>query len=159
MSSPDTIPCSCCDGEATHRGADGFYRCEKHRLAADLAPFEVAVVETLRAQLAAMTRHRDDLLEICRRESEAAHDAVLSGRKNKLKCGAMLMRDALAELVQQRDAAVRKCEALAKSYGDECDVQDQCEGGHDVPGVAFSADDVWLCKECLDACTEAGRRA
>lgn len=30
----------------------------------------------------------------------------------------------------------------------------QCEGGHDVPGVAFSADDVWLCKECLDACTE-----
>ncbi len=126
MASPDTIPCSCCDGEATHRGADGFYRCERHRLTADLAPFEVAVVESLRAQLDqcvlerealaksyretvderdAIARHRDQLIEICRRDSDAAHEAVLSGRANKLKWGAMLVRDAVAELVEQRAAA------------------------------------------------------
>lgn len=40
----------------------------------------------------------------------------------------------------------------AQRDDDKCEKPDQCEGGHDVPGIAFSGDDVWLCKECLEAC-------
>lgn len=67
------------------------------------------------AQRDAVTRHRDDLLEICRRDSEAAHEAVLSGRDSKLKWGAMLPRDAVAELVQQRDAATAQRDELLRA--------------------------------------------
>lgn len=71
-----------------------------------------ALFAELAAERDAVTRHRDELLAICRRDSEAAHDAVLSGRADKLKFGAMIVRDAVAELVEQRDAAVAQCSFL-----------------------------------------------
>ena len=64
------------------------------------------------AERDAVTRHRDDLLAICQRDSDAAYEAVLSGRASKTKFGAMMVRDAVAELVEQRDAARAELAAL-----------------------------------------------
>lgn len=64
------------------------------------------------AERDAVTRHRDDLLAICQRDSDAAYEAVLSGRASKTKFGAMMVRDAVAELVEQRDAARAEAESL-----------------------------------------------
>lgn len=53
--------CVCCQNNATHRGADGFFRCDLHRLNADIAPFDTSTVDALRAELAAMRAERDAL--------------------------------------------------------------------------------------------------
>lgn len=90
---------------------------DKHRSTTPMNDAQKALesaIAELAAERDAVTRHRDELLAICRRDSEAAHDAVLSGRADKLKFGAMIVRDALAELVEQRDAAVAKCAELER---------------------------------------------
>jgi len=70
----------------------------------ELSAFASELLAT-REQIAAVCRNRDDLLELARLDNEAAHEAVLSGRDSKFKFGAMTTRDAVAELVQQRDTA------------------------------------------------------
>ena len=72
---------------------------------------------------AAIGGHRDQLLDLARLDNEAAREAVLSGRENKFRFGAMTTRDAIAEVVQQRDAARaerdRYHDALVARHGGE----------------------------------------
>jgi len=48
------MPCACCEAEATHRGSDGFFRCELHRLNGDVAPFDTEHLDGLRLKIEAM---------------------------------------------------------------------------------------------------------
>lgn len=49
------IPCSCCDAEASHRGSDGFFRCEQHRLNSELASFDTMNVDSMRDKIEGMS--------------------------------------------------------------------------------------------------------
>lgn len=142
MASPDTIPCSCCDGEATHRGADGFYRCERHRLTADLAPFEVTVVESLRAQLDQCVREREALAksyretidqrdELIRRAQLAVWQGLTCEKPHELIPGEPLRAQLI--VLGELCGAIARAQSGQPAHHNECACEDCLQRDDDQP--------------------------
>lgn len=94
----ETLFCACCYNVATHRGSDGVYRCNLHKLNGDIAPFDTSVVDALCAELAAMQAERDAteaaLRSFCAMVSEGGLNpyALVVGRKADLHGSGGLVR-------------------------------------------------------------------
>lgn len=98
----------------------------------------------LAAELAAVKRQRDAKDEALRWASELIRGQVTDtvAEVEGLRLGPNMVAAKLAEALSASQPAQRPKPLDG----------DKCEGGHDAIGIAFTADDVWLCQECLDGC-------
>lgn len=117
----ETLFCACCYNVATHRGSDGVFRCDLHKLNRDIAALDTSVVDALRA------------------ENEQLKTEMANTRQMLGAAEGELTWMAAEKRVNMHHAAVRGCETLRAESGRWRDRAEKAEAKLAALAVAWDA--------------------